>query len=160
MPISDFSEDCALVRKVFSSLWWVGALCALERTMPLAKASFSESSSLEPLAGSIAHPSVLGLGNLGCYSLVSTFDPGVFSSASTQAPLYHCFSGRQRGCFCMGNAILLCSPPPLQRRPGHPWCMERDGWLPSRGCEREDTVWLPNRAAYPMVQTILWIFKR
>lgn len=114
-----------------------------------------------PLTGGIAHPSVLGLGNFWCYSLVSIVDPDIFSSASIQAPPDHCVSARQRGCFCIGDAILLCCPPSsLQRCPGNQWCMERDGWLPSRGCEREDAVCLLNRAAHSILQTILWIFKR
>lgn len=128
------------MRGVFSSLWWVCVLCILERSGSLPKASFSESSSPGLLAGDIAHSSVLGLGNLGCCSSVTTFDQDIFSGASMQAPVDRCFSARQRSCFCLGNATLLCCPPPyLQRYLRHRWCLERDGWLPSSECGREET---------------------
>lgn len=82
----------------------------------------------------------MGLGNLGCY---------IFSSASMQAPVDHCFTAGKRGDSFLGNATLLlsCPCPYLQRWPGYQWCLERNRWLSSGG------VGCPSRTACSVVQT-------
>lgn len=55
----------------------------------------------KPLAGDIANPSTLAVGNLGCYSPVSTFDPGFFSSANTRPSRQLLW---QRDHLCLRNA--------------------------------------------------------
>lgn len=70
----------------------VSMLCVLETTMPLAKALFSESSSLGPLAGDIAHPS--SLGNLGCYILLQSRCLFRCRHTGPCRPLLQCKAGR------------------------------------------------------------------
>lgn len=117
-----------MLRWVFSSL-----LC-----VPLAQPLFSESSSPGPLGGD--HPLILGLGNLGCY---------IFSSASMQTPVDHCFSVGKRGDSFLGNPTLLhsCPCPYLQRWPGY-----SGAWRGIGGFLLGD-VGCPSRTAWSVVQT-------